>query len=94
MSQLRSNAEKTARRLHDEMQQNPDVSNPRIKNSESWSDLSFTVQKDTEVIHREIKGGTKTNCYLKENQSEFSETRRLKDWAKKHSKFAARRRVT
>ena len=27
---------------------------------------SFTVQKDTEVIHREIKGGTKINCHLKE----------------------------
>ena len=35
---------------------------------------SFTVQKDTEVIHGAIKGGTKINYYLKENQSEFSET--------------------
>ena len=43
------------------------------------------MQKDTEVIHREIKGGTKINCVLKENQSEFSETRRLKDLTKKHS---------
>ena len=47
--------------------------------------MSFTVQKDIEVIHREIKGGTKINCDLKENQSEFSETRRLKDLTKKHS---------
>ena len=31
------------------------------------------MQKDTEVIHREVKGGTKINCDLKENQSEFSE---------------------
>ena len=44
-----------------------------VFDSESRSDLSFTVQKNTEVIHREVKGGTKTNCYLKENQSEFSE---------------------
>ena len=35
--------------------------------------LSFTVQKDTEAIPREIKGATKINCFLKENQSEFSE---------------------
>ena len=53
--------------------------------SESRSDLSFTLQKGTEVIHREVKGGTKTKCYLKENQSHFSETRRLKDLVKKHS---------
>ena len=40
------------------------------------------MQKDTEVIHREVNGGTKNNGYLKENQSEFSETRRLKDMVK------------
>ena len=45
--------------------------------------MHFTVQKDTEVIHREVKGGTKISCYLKENQSDFQETRRLKDLAKK-----------
>ena len=56
-----------------------------VFHSESRSDLSFTVQKDTEVIHREVKGGTKTNCYLKENQSEFTETRRLRDLVTKHS---------
>ena len=43
------------------------------------------MHKDIEVIHREVKGGTKINCDLKENQSEFSETRRLKDLRKKHS---------
>ena len=43
------------------------------------SDLSFIVQKDTEVIHREVKRGTKINCDLKENWSEFSETRRLRN---------------
>ena len=50
-----------------------------------YKNLSFTVQKDTEVIHREVKGGTKINCHLKENQSEFSEKCRLKDLVKKHS---------
>ena len=53
--------------------------------SESRSDLSFTVQQDSEVIHREVKGGTKINCDPKDNQSEFSETPRLKDLVKKHS---------
>ena len=56
-----------------------------VFDSESRSDLSFTVQKDTEVIHREVTKGTKINCDLKENQSEISETRRLKDSTKKHS---------
>ena len=50
-----------------------------------YKNQSFTVQKDTEVIHREVKGGPKINLYLKENQSEFSEKRRLKDSVKKHS---------
>ena len=49
-----------------------------VFDSESRSDSSFTVQEDTEVIQREVKGGTEINCYLKENQSEFSETHRLK----------------
>ena len=40
--------------------------------SGSRSDLSFAAEKGTEVIHREVKG-TKNKCYLKENQSEFSE---------------------
>ena len=57
-----------ARRLHDEVQRNPDgqeatfsISQDRkqkkqnVFDSESRSDLSFTVQKDTEVIHREVK---------------------------------------
>ena len=49
------------------------------------------MQKDTEVTPREVKGGTKINCYLKENQSEFSETRPLKDLVKKHSELDTRR---
>ena len=40
-------------------------------------------QNDTEVIHREVTGGTKTKWYLWENQSEFSEKRRRKDLVKK-----------
>ena len=58
-----------------------------VFDNESRSDSSFTVQEDTEVIHREVKGGTKTNGYLKKNQSEFSGTRRQKDLVKKHSEF-------
>ena len=107
MSQLRSNAEKTPQRqhedLHDEAQRNPDGQEATLRtennkqnvfDSESRSDLSFTVQKDTEVIHREVKGRTKINGSLKENQSEFSETRRLKAWAENHSEFATRRGAT
>ena len=55
--------------------------------------MSFTVQKDTEVIHRKVRGRMKINCYLKENQSEFSETRRLKDLVTEHSEFGIRRGV-
>merc|ERR1712039_997299 len=52
---------------------------------ESGAGGSFTVQKDTELVHGEIKRGTKVICYLKEDQSEFLEERRLKDLVKKHS---------
>merc|ERR1712093_557235 len=37
--------------------------------------------------HGEVKRGTKVICYLKEDQSEFLEERRLKDLVKKHSEF-------
>merc|ERR1712224_536105 len=43
--------------------------------------------KDTEMVHGEVKRGTKIICYLKEDQSEFLEERRLKDLVKKHSEF-------
>ena len=33
---------------------------------ESGAGGSFTVQKDTELVHGEIKRGTKIICYLKE----------------------------
>merc|ERR1712194_760358 len=52
---------------------------------ESAAGGSFTVQKDTETVHGEVKRGTKVICYLKEDQSEFLEERRLKDLVKKHS---------
>ena len=58
-----------------------------------YKNLSFTVQKDTEVIHGEGKGGTKITCYSKENQSEFSEKRRLKDLAKKRSERKSSRQL-
>merc|ERR1711871_205571 len=54
---------------------------------ESAAGGSFTVQKDTEQVHGEVKRGTKIICYLKEDQSEFLEERRLKDLVKKHSEF-------
>merc|ERR1719245_43983 len=38
---------------------------------ESGAGGSFTVQKDTELVHGEVKRGTKVICYLKKNQSEF-----------------------
>merc|ERR1711937_725391 len=54
---------------------------------ESAAGGSFTVQKDTEMVHGEVKRGIKVICYLKEDQSEFLEERRLKDLVKKHSEF-------
>merc|ERR1711879_754993 len=54
---------------------------------ESGAGGSFTVQKDAEMGHGELKRGTKIICYLKEDQSEFREERRLKDLVKKHSEF-------
>merc|ERR1712061_619206 len=54
---------------------------------ESGAGGSFTVQKDTEMVHGEVKRGTKVICYLKEDQSEFLEERRLKDLVKKHSEL-------
>merc|ERR1712211_169565 len=54
---------------------------------ESAAGGSFTVQKDTEMVHGEVKRSTKIICYLKEDQSEFLEERRLKDLVKKRFEF-------
>ena len=48
---------------------------------------SYTVRKDMEMLHGEIKCGTKIICYLKEDQSEFYEECRLRDLVKKRSAF-------
>ncbi len=47
---------------------------------ESGAGGSFTVQKDTELVHGEIKRGTKIICYLKEDQSEFWKSAALRIW--------------
>merc|ERR1719172_219577 len=54
---------------------------------ESAAGGSFTVVKDEEKAHGDIKRGTKLILSLKEDQSEFLEERRLKDLVKKHSEF-------
>merc|ERR1719172_416738 len=54
---------------------------------ESAAGGSFTVMKDEEKAHGDIKRGTKLILALKEDQSEFLEERRLKDLVKKHSEF-------
>merc|ERR1711900_89590 len=54
---------------------------------ESAAGGSFTVMKDDDKIHGDIKRGTKVILTLKEDQSEFLEERRLKDLVKKHSEF-------
>merc|ERR1712070_732231 len=54
---------------------------------ESAAGGSFTVMKDDEKPHGDIKRGTKLILSLKEDQSEFLEERRLKDLVKKHSEF-------
>ena len=54
---------------------------------ESAAGGSFIVQKDTEMVHGEVKRGTKIICYLKQDQTEFLEDCRLKDLEKKHSEF-------
>jgi len=54
---------------------------------ESEAGGSFTIKKDEGHTFGEVKRGTKIICYLKEDQTEFLEERRLKDLVKKHSEF-------
>ena len=57
-------------------------------NGTSWSRRrADPSQHDTEMVHGEAKRGTKIICYLKQDQSEFLEERRLKDLVRKHSEF-------
>ena len=39
------------------------------------------------MVHGEVQRGTKVICYLKEDQSEFLDERRLNDLVNKHSEF-------
>jgi molecular chaperone HtpG len=52
---------------------------------ESAAGGSFTIKKDT--TGEPLKRGTKIKVYLKEDQQEYLEERRLKDLVKKHSQF-------
>ena len=52
---------------------------------ESAAGGPLAVQKDTETVHGEVRRGTKIISYLKKDQSEILEERRLKDLVRKHS---------
>ena len=54
---------------------------------ESAAGGSFTVVKDEEKKFGEIKRGTKIVLFMKEDQTEFLEEKKIKDLVKKHSEF-------
>ena len=60
-----------------------------LKNNEDeqyiWAGGSFSVRRDTSG--EELGCGTKIQFFMKEDQLEFLEKRRLKDLVKKHSEF-------
>ena len=49
--------------------------------------VSFTVQKDIEMVHGVVQRGTMIICFLMENQSVFLEERCLTDLVKKLLEF-------
>ena len=61
--------------------------NKKTMKVEEVSGRSFTVRKDTELVHGEVHRGTEVTRYLKVDQSEFLEERRLEDLRKEHSEF-------
>lgn len=54
---------------------------------ESGAGGTFLVWKDEDFEHGVLKRGTKVICYLKDDQSEFLDSDRLKDLIMKHSAF-------
>ena len=87
MSQLQNNAEKKPQRQHEDcMTKYNDIEMDK-KMRQHKLRTENKKENDTAVINREVKGRTKTKCYLKESQSESSETRRRKDLVKEHSEF-------
>ena len=54
---------------------------------ESDGRATFSVRKDEEMLHGEIKRGTKVMCHLKADQAEFLEETRLVALVRKYSEW-------